>query len=230
MKNCGDGFVWPKKHPGLKMFLTAFVLAMSAAALWGLQAKLDPDELPEQSAPNYEASIVNDGARLFRADELKYVVKLEDGVLLCSKEGVIIKYDGGGREQMRFYAPNQGVCAAGEGFALRVGGLMYFYDADGTNTGSAEYADSDIKLGTHKKSVTLDGAEFTLEAGNNIDRLARTENGKSKTLLRHLHTKKSPLEILSMILCASFLIMMIVFVIKNFDVFFENSWGAFGRK
>ena len=223
-------FAWPKKHPALKMFLTAFVLVMTAAALWGLQERLDPDELPERNAPDYKASIASDGARLYRSDELKYLVKINDGVLLCSKAGVIIKYDGGSSEQTRFYAPNQGVCAAGEGFALRDGELMYFYDADGTNTGSAEYADSDIKLGTHKKSVSLDGEEFTLEAGKNIDRLVRSENGRTRTLLRHLHTKKSPLEILSMILCASFLKMTIVFVIKNFDWFFENSWGRFGRK
>lgn len=223
-------FVWPKKHPALKMFLTAFVLVMTAAALWGLQERLDPDKLPERNAPDYEASIASDGAKLYRSDELKYLVKINDGVLLCSKAGVIIKYDGGGSEQTRFYAPNQGVCAAGGGFAVRVGEKLYFYDSDGMNTGSEIYADSDIKLGTHKKSVSMDGAEFSLEAGKNIDRLVRTENRKTKTLLRHLHTKKSPLEIISLILCASFLIMMIVFVIKNFDFFFENSWGRFGRK
>lgn len=230
MKTSENGFVWPKKHPALKMFLTAFVLVMTAAALWGLQERLDPDELPERKAPDYEASIVTDGAKLYRSDELKYLVKINDGVLLCSKAGVIIKYDGGGSEQTRFYAPNQGVCAAGGGFAVRVGEKLYFYDSDGTNTGSAEYADSAVQLGTPQKSVTLDGAEFTLEAGKNIDRLVRSENGRTRTLLRHLHTKKSPLEIISMILCASFLIMMIVFVIKNFDWFFENSWGRFGRK
>ena len=230
MKDRNNGFVWPKKNPVIKMLLIGFVLIMSAAALWGVQDKLDPDELPGLNEPDYRASIASDGVRLYRADELKYVVKLEDGVLLCSKEGVIIKYDGGGREQMRFYAPNRGVCAAGEGFALKVGDRMYFYDADGTNTGSAECADSAVQLGTPQKSVTVDGAEFSLKSGKNVDRLVRSENGRTKTLTRHLHTKKSPLEIISMILCASFLIMMIVFVIKNFDVFFENSWGAFGRK
>lgn len=182
-------FVWPKKHPILKIFVTVLVfvsviLLIDRVAI----ARFDPDKLPEREPIDYTAGIAVDEIKLYRCEDIEGVIRLDGHMLVVTNAGNLFLYKTSGELKTKMYAPNSGIIDKEGSFGVLNDGVVYFYDFDGSYLYNAPYSGSGLNVKVPIQSLKSDsGAWFSVETGKVWQRVVRTENKEPVTLLKHWH-------------------------------------------